>query len=194
MALRRIIESDRTLRAVGFDDAPFDRGQAAPVGLAGVVCEATRFDGMVWGSLEADGTDATETVVELLQGSKFLPQLHILLLDGIAFGGFNVVDLPELADRLDLPCATVMRSRPDFDAIERALQRVSHSDRRLETMRRAGELHGTEHAFIQVAGTDPDLARRAVDRLTRTGHVPEPLRIAHLVASAVESGESGRRA
>lgn len=194
MSLRRIVESDRTLRAIGFDDAPFERGQSDPVGLAGVVSKGTRFDGMVWGTVDADGDDANETIVDLLDGGKFLPQLHILLLDGVAFGGFNVVDLPALAERLDLPCATIMRSKPDFDAIERALQTVDRSERRLATIRQAGDLHRADEVFFQVAGTDPDLAASAIVRLTRTGHIPEPLRLAHLVASAVESGESGRRA
>ena len=40
-----------------------------------------------------------------------------MLLDGIAFGGFNVVDLPALAESLGVPCASVMRRVPDLAAM-----------------------------------------------------------------------------
>jgi uncharacterized protein len=74
----------RTLRAVGFDDAPFVRGRRGDVvGLAGVVCAGTRFEGLVWGRVRQDGWDATAAIVHLLAGGKFLPQLHLVLTDGI---------------------------------------------------------------------------------------------------------------
>jgi len=46
---------DRTLRAIGFDDAPFARARRGDVGLAGVVCAGTRFEGLVWGRVRQDG-------------------------------------------------------------------------------------------------------------------------------------------
>ena len=61
--------------------------------LVGAVCSGTRFEGMVFGRVRKDGWNATREIVRLLEGGKFLPQLHLVLLDGIAFGGFNVVDL-----------------------------------------------------------------------------------------------------
>jgi len=194
MRLARILESDKTLRTVGVDDQSFERGSDGPVGVAGVVSKQTRFDGMVWDTIEPDGHDATRTLRDALQGGKFLPQLHALLLDGIALGGFNVVDLPALAEALEIPCVAVMRDRPDFDRIRAALTHVDDSDRRLETMRRAGEIHSARHVYFQVQGCSPQVAAEAVDTLTIHGHIPEPIRIAHLVATAVGRGESGRRA
>ena len=194
MMLEAILDGGKTIRSIGFDDAPFERGSSEPVGVAGVVCKGTRFDGMVWGEVEADGWDATETLVELLVGGKFLPQLHLVLLDGIAFGGFNVVDLEALAERLALPCVAVMRDMPDFEAIRGALEHVDDGEGRLEVMMRAGEIHEAEDVYFQVRGASPETARRAIGELTRDGHIPEPVRVAHLVGTAVGSGESGRRA
>ncbi|MEM9195028.1 MAG: DUF99 domain-containing protein, partial [Myxococcota bacterium] len=40
----------RTVRVIGFDDAPFDRkDRGGPVSVAGVVCAGRRFEGTVWG-------------------------------------------------------------------------------------------------------------------------------------------------
>ena len=111
----------RRLRSIGFDDAPFERGSGRGlVPVAGVICAGTRFEGMVWGQVRRDGWNATDVLVSLLAGGKFLPQLHLVLLDGITLGGFNVVDLPALATRLRRPCIAVMRRPPDLEAMARA--------------------------------------------------------------------------
>jgi endonuclease V-like protein UPF0215 family len=184
----------RTLRAIGFDDAPFDRARRGDVALAGVVCAGTRFEGLVWGRVRRDGWNATGEIVRLLAGGKFLPQLHLVLLDGIAFGGFNVVDLEALAGALGRPCVAVMRRPPDLAAVERALRRLPRPARRLEVLRRAGPGPRQGGFVFQVRGAEPEAAARALARLTDRGAVPEPLRLAHLVGGAVRTGESGRRA
>jgi hypothetical protein len=184
----------RTLRAVGFDDAPFARGGRGDVALAGVVCAGTRFEGLVWGRLRRDGWNATEAVARLLLPGKFLPQLHLVLLDGIAFGGLNVVDLEALAARLSRPCVAVMRRDPDLAAMERAIRRLPGAERRLALLRRAGPLHRHGPFVFQVRGADAAQTGLALERLTDRGAVPEALRLAHLVGAAVMRGESGRRA
>lgn len=194
VSLERLLRQHKTIRAIGFDDAPFSRVGDEPVCVAGVVCADTKFEGMVWGRVAKDGWDATDIICDLLVGGKFLPQLHVLLLDGIALGGFNVVDLPELHERLGIPCVAVMRNYPDLEAVESALQHIAEPDRRLERIRRAGAIHEADHIFFQVRGAQPAVVRRVLSRLTYTGHIPEPLRMAHLIGAAVQTGESGRRA
>jgi endonuclease V-like protein UPF0215 family len=190
----RLPPPGRRLRAIGFDDAPFRRGGRELVGVAGVICAGTRFEGLVWGRIRRDGWDATEVLGHLLVGGKFLPQLHLVLLDGIAFGGFNVVDLAALAVALGRPCVAVMRRPPDLAAVERAIARLPAAPRRLAVLRRAGPIHHRGAFWFQVRGGDPDRVGEALARITDRGMVPEPLRLAHLVGSAVRTGESGRRA
>src|SRR5919197_6340408 len=117
----RPLRQCRFVRAIGFDDGPFARTAGARVPLVGAVCSGTRFEGMVFGGIRKDGWNATDEIIRLLVGGKFLPQLHLVLLDGIAFGGFNVVDLEALSLAVGRPCAAVMRRRPELTAIERAL-------------------------------------------------------------------------
>lgn len=190
----RLPPPGRALRAVGFDDAPFHPRGRGDVGVAGVVCAGTRFEGLVWGRLRQDGWNATDALVGLLEGGKFLPQLHLVLLDGIAFGGFNVVDLPRLATALDRPCLAVMRRPPDLAAVEAALRRLPRAAARLDLLRRAGPIHRALGFVFQAQGLAPEDGAAALARLTDRGAVPEPLRLAHLVGAAVRTGESGRRA
>jgi endonuclease V-like protein UPF0215 family len=184
----------RTLRVIGFDDVPWRHRARGTVGLVGAVCAGTRFEGMVYGSVRRDGWRATLTIERLLLDSKFLPQLHLILLDGIAFGGFNVLDLPRLARTLRRPCVSVMRKLPDLPAMERAARRLPRPEARLAVLRRAGPIHVAGPFVYQVHGADPREIAVALRRLTDTGHVPEALRLAHLIGGAFAYGESGRRA
>ena len=184
----------RVLRAIGFDDAPFRRGAKGTVGVAGVVCAGTRFEGLVWGAVRKDGWNATDVLLGLLLGRKFLPQLHLVLLDGITLGGFNVVDLARLSLALRRPCLAVMRRPPDLAAVEAALRRLPRPGARLDLLRRAGPVHRAHGFVFQVKGADPDVAADALVRLTDRGRVPEPLRLAHLIGAAVRTGQSARRA
>jgi hypothetical protein len=194
MKLADLLRLDRTIKVIGFDDAPFSRTSGSLVSIAGVVCGGTRFEGMVWGQVIPDGLDATDAICQLLIGGKFLPQLHLVLLDGIAFGGFNIIDLPELASRLQLPCVAVMRHQPDLAAVEKALSYLSESEYRLELLRRAGTIHVSEPFFFQVCGEQPEVIAAVLQRLTDTGKVPEALRLAHLIGAAVITGVSGSSA
>jgi endonuclease V-like protein UPF0215 family len=184
----------KILRAVGFDDGPFERRSRGSVSVAGVICAATRFEGLVWGKVVKDGWNSTEALCRMLVDGKFLPQIHLVLLDGIAFGGFNVVDLELLSGRLDRPCVAVMRREPDLLAVERAIRRLRWPERRLAILRRAGPIHRRPPFVFQVRGGEVDAIADALRRLTDRGAVPEALRLAHLVASAVATGESGHRA
>ncbi|MBW4581180.1 MAG: DUF99 family protein [Tildeniella nuda ZEHNDER 1965/U140] len=194
MDLEALLRLKRTIRTIGFDDAPFTRRASEPVAVAGVVCAGTRFEGMVWTHVQPDGWDATATLTETLLRSKFLPQVHVVLLDGISLGGFNVIDLPLLAKQLERPCVSVMRRLPKLDAIAHALRRLPEPERRLEILQRAGSIHAYPPFYFQVYGAEPSIMAKVLQQLTDRGHVPEALRLAHLITSAVVKGESGHQA
>ncbi|MCA1991518.1 MAG: DUF99 family protein [Coleofasciculus sp. S288] len=194
MNLESLLRLNRMIRVIGFDDAPFIRKAGGSVSIAGVVCAGTRFEGMVWGQIEPDGWDATDAILGLLLGRKFLPQLHIVLLDGIAFGGFNVVDLPRLSEQLKLPCVAVMRRMPNLTAVREAIYRLPQPERRLLLLQRAGTIHAYPSFFFQVCGACPQVTFSVLQRLTDCGKVPEALRLAHLIGAAVVKGESGSSA
>ncbi|HEY9769879.1 MAG TPA: DUF99 family protein [Coleofasciculaceae cyanobacterium] len=194
MELAALMRQKRQIRAIGFDDAPFVRHQIAKVNVAGIICADTRFEGMVWGAVEADGQDATDVICQLLIDKKFLPQLHLVLLDGIGFGGFNLVNLPLLAQRLQLPCVAVMRKLPNLNKMKQAMSRLPNFQQRLIILQKAGEIYAYPPFYFQVCGEQPEIIAQALAQLTDRGKVPEALRLAHLVGAAVINGESSSQA
>ncbi|MEM7590694.1 MAG: DUF99 family protein [Cyanobacteria bacterium P01_A01_bin.83] len=194
MELKTLIRQQKQIRAIGFDDAPFERGQSQKVNIAGIVCANTRFEGMVWGAVDVDGHDATEIICQLLIGKKFLPQLNLVLLDGIGFGGFNLVNLSLLAQRLQLPCVAMMRKLPNIQKMMAAMSRLPNFEQRLARLHQAGEIYAYPPFFFQVQGEQPEIIAQALEQLTDRGKVPEALRLAHLVGAAVLRGESSSQA
>ncbi|MDE1461964.1 DUF99 family protein [Spartinivicinus poritis] len=192
--LEQLISLNKQIRAIGFDDAPFGKHPHEQVNISGIICNNTRFEGMLWQTITRDGFDSTEVLIDCIKASKFYPQINVVLLDGIAFGGFNIIDLPRLANELERPCIAVMRKQPDLVAIKQALQNLSNYETRWQLIQNAGAIHAVAPFYFQVQGTTPDTAAHALAKLTDQGHVPEALRIAHLIGAAIKTGESSRRA
>lgn len=194
MNLEALIRQKKQIRVIGFDDTPFKRHQKHKVNIAGIICANTRFEGMVWGAVEVDGCDATDAICQLLIGRKFLPQLHLILIDGIGFGGFNLVNLPQLAQRLELPCVAIMRKLPNLKKMTTAMSRLPNYEQKLTILQQAGQIYTFQPFFFQVSGATPEITAQALRQLTDCGKVPEALRLAHLIGAAVINGESGSQA
>jgi hypothetical protein len=194
VTLARLLRHDRRIRTLGVDDGPFERGSRARVLVVGAVYAGGQFEGLLSTHVRQDGHNATERLIGMIGGSKFQPQLHLVLLDGITLGGFNVVDLPTLAVEIGVPCVAVTRRRPDQAAIRRALARLPRAGARTRLIDRAGAVHRAGRVHFQACGVDPELAALALERCTVSGHLPEALRAAHLIARGIVTGESGRRA
>lgn len=189
-----LLRHHRQIRVIGFDDAPFVRHSNKPVAVAGVVCSQTRFEGMLWGHIRTDGWNSTQKIANMLLASKFYPQVHLVLLDGISMGGLNLINLLYLAQKIQLPCVAVMRKLPNIEKMAAAIRRLPHPETRLQILAKAGEIHVHPPFYFQVCGLSGDMTARVLQRLTDTGNVPEALRLAHLITAAVINGESGKRA
>jgi len=187
--------SRRLSHVVGFDDAPFERAHRGDVMVVGAVYAAARLEGVLATRVRRDGANATRALAECVRGSRFRAQLHAVLLQGIAFAGFNVVDLAALHERLALPVLVVARRKPDLAKIRRALlEHVPGGARKWRLIERAGPMEPAAGVWVQRAGLSPGEARSLVRRFALNGRLPEPLRTAHLIAGAIARGESRHRA
>ncbi|HSO37098.1 MAG TPA: DUF99 family protein [Labilithrix sp.] len=210
------------MNVIGFDDGPFAREHRGDVLLVGVVCSGTRVDGVISGKIRRDGANATRVMVELVRASQFGLHVQAIMLQGIAVGGFNVVDVHALSAALKVPVLVVTRRRPDMSAVKRALfvdvplarPRVGGAARKWRLIESAGtmELLGPsrrslrrppaasglrgapQRLWIQRAGLSVDEARDLVADTTLHGNIPEPLRLAHLIAGGITTGTSRGRA
>jgi uncharacterized protein len=214
------------VNVIGFDDGPFPRDHKGDVLLVGVVCSGTRVDGILSGRIRRDGANATRAMVDVVRASQFGTHVQAIMLQGIAVGGFNVVDVHGLSAALRVPVLVVTRRRPDMTAVKQALfsgspadrPRVAGATRKWKLIENAGtmEILGESrralrrdggatkppsgiktHAprlWVQRVGLSLDEARKLVADTTLHGNIPEPLRLAHLIAGGITTGTSRGRA
>ncbi len=190
----------REVRIVGIDDGPFERSGTTV--LVGAVFRGGQFmDGVLKTDIEVDGTDAQERLGDLINNSKF-EDLRAVFTDGITFGGFNTVNIAELSSAVGLPVVAVSRKRPDLERFLSAAQKFPQRTEIEKAVEAAGELFSCEievqgkkgRLYFQVAG----LSLREAEELIRVSCTrslyPEPLRAAHLIATAFVRGQSVGRA
>jgi endonuclease V-like protein UPF0215 family len=212
------------VNVIGFDDGPFRRDHRGDVLLVGAICAGTRLDGIVSGRIRRDGADSTRRMIALVRASQFAEHVRAVMLQGIAVGGFNVVDIHALHAELGVPVLVVVRKLPDLDAVRRALfseaphlrPPVVGAARKWRLIERAGDIEplGESHRsirrasrespsgirtsaprlWVQRAGLSLEEARTLVASTTLHGNIPEPLRLAHLIAGGIVEGKSRGRA
>jgi uncharacterized protein len=180
---------------VGFDDAPFDRRHRGDVLVVGAVFSGMRLDGVLSTRVRRDGVNATARLVTCLTASRYMGHLQAILLQGIAFAGFNVVDIDALHRETGLAVLVVARRRPGLAAIRRALlEHVPGGGRKWRLIEAAGPMEPVSGVYLQRRGIAPESARRLIERLQLNGLLPEPLRVAHMIAGGVTMGENRHRA
>ena len=185
----------RISHVIGFDDAPFPPEHRGDVLLVGAVYAGPRLEGVLSGKVRRDGVNATSTIVRLVSESRFYEHLQVVLLQGITFAGFNVVDLPAAYAALRLPVIAVSRRRPDMEAVRSALlQHVPGGRRKWRLIEKAGPIEPAAGVYVQRAGISLGEAELLIEHLALNGHLPEPLRTAHLIAGGIAQGESRHRA
>jgi uncharacterized protein len=185
------VAEKRFSNLVGFDDAPFDRDHKGKVKLVGTVYAGFRFDGVLIGEVEKDGFDAAARLAELINGSRFAEHIQLIMLQGIAFAGFNVVDVFALHERLGLPVLVVSRKQPDMAAIQEALlSHIEAGKAKWAVLERLGKMEPLGGVFVQRVGLSLDQAAAVLDQFVVCGNIPEPLRTAHIIAGALVYGHS----
>ncbi len=181
----------RFTNVVGFDDAPFPRDCNGKVKLVGTVYAGLRFDGVLIGEVDRDGFDSASQLTELISRSKFAEHIQLVMLQGIAFAGFNVVDVFALHECLGLPVMVISRKQPDMALIRKALlSHIEEGKPKWAVLERLGEMEQMRAVFVQRVGLSSEQAIAVLNRFAVYGNIPEPLRTAHLIAGALVYGQS----
>lgn len=186
------------VRVLGIDDAPFDFEDATVPVVGALMRGPTYLEAVLRTDVAVDGRDATDRLARMVTASSHVESPQAVLLDGIAFGGFNVVDLDALHDAIGVPVLTVTRDAPDLDAMRATLKARfdDWADRWRPiaegTIRPVATDHDPVH--VKAVGLDDDAVDDLVSSFTVRGRIPEPVRVAHLIAGGIATGESGGRA
>ena len=146
-----------------------------------------RVDGLAYAHATVGGDDATAAVLGIYRQLN-RADVNALILSGAALSWFNIVDLRQVFEETEKPliCLTYEQS-PGLE--ENIRQHFPRPDEKLRLYRSLGErqsirLRTGYEVFVRVWGVATDEARILLNKFTRDGRVPEPVRLARLAARA----------
>jgi uncharacterized protein len=174
------------LRALGIAES-FVRSRPSSI-LAGVVMRADlRVDGLAYACATVGGDDATKAVLKICHDLD-RPDVNVLLLSGVAVSWFNIIDIEEVFKEIQKPliCLTYEESPGLEDYIREYFPQPEeklHSYVRLGT-RMSVRLRTGFEVYMRAFGLSADDARILLNKFTLDGRIPEPVRVARLVARA----------
>ena len=184
----RAIKSE--IRVLGVDDGKFVPHMEGSVVVVGVVFRGGCWlDGVMHTHIAVDGFDATEQVASMITRSPHSKQLRLVMLNGVTFAGFNIVDIKKLSSTTKLPVIALTQNKPDLAAIQKALTNLTKSEERWKMILAAGEIHEVKvrgkKVYAGLAGISMVDAQEIIELTSTRSSFPEPLRVAHLVASGI---------
>jgi endonuclease V-like protein UPF0215 family len=188
------------IRIIGFDDAPFIPRSKGKAIVIGVVFRGGSFiDGVLRTEVTIDGMNATKVLINKINKSKHKDQLQVIMLKGVTIAGFNLVDIKELNRETHLPVIVVSRKKPNMEKIKKALRNFKDFRKKWECIKHAGKINDlkiekNKNICFQFSGLKKEQAEEIILLTCTRSLIPEPLRVAHLIASGLVKGESGGRA
>jgi endonuclease V-like protein UPF0215 family len=180
-------------RAVGIDDGPSTRNgilnsHDSRASIVAVWFDRLEFDEARIGVAQVDGLDSTNVILRLLRGKR----TTVVFLSGASFAGFNIVDAQRLHKTLHIPIIIISREKPDNASVKRALSKhFTDWKTRWELIRRLGRIHSfaprpwEQPLHFESIGVSTAHARRIIRVHCVTSRVPEPVRVAGIMAKGL---------
>jgi len=158
--------------------------------LAGVVMRRDFIiDGFVFGKATLEGNDATDKILQMYQKLD-RQDISYLLISGIIISMYNIVDVKKISSSLNLPVIGV--TYQDSSGIEEAIKQhfPNSYETKLQAYKKLGPRHkvtlGTSsQIYTRNEGCTVEEASMLLNDLTLQGSIPEPLRVAQLLAKTI---------
>ncbi len=158
--------------------------------LAGVIMRGDyHIDGFGVCTPTIGGTDSTEKLIDMYKNLN-RDDIHSWLLGGSIISWFNVIDLHRLNQKTDIPVICVSYS--PSEGITKYLQEYFPDDwkQRANIVGKNGlreELILTSgmKVFILRAGIELEYASSLIELFTTSGKIPEPVKVARILASSI---------
>ncbi|MEB2344867.1 MAG: DUF99 family protein [Deltaproteobacteria bacterium] len=179
---------------LGIDDGAFDKHRDRDVPIVAVRTEgADQVEGVALTRFPVDGDGATGFLAGWIGALRLAQGLAGVVLGGVTIAGLGVVDVPALARALARPVLVVNRRDPADHRLAGAL-RAAGLEARLASVAACPAAFRIEGGpWLACAGIEPARAAALVAASRRKSDLPEALRLAHLFARAVATGESRGR-
>jgi hypothetical protein len=179
---------DKGLRLFGVEDGSFRAFYETEFSHA-IFCGVETEDDVIrkvrLTKIQVDGFDATERLIGILEGVE----VDAIILGGITFAGFNIVDPKIIFQSGGMPLIVFSGKKPDNEKMLRALKNhVPDWRDRWQIIEGLGPVHsirprsGDSPIYFEAIGGSCEWAENILRRSAIIGRTPEPVRVAGLIA------------
>ena len=155
--------------------------------LAGVVMRRDFIiDGFVFGNSTIEGNDATDAILQMHQKLN-RDDISFVMISGLIISMYNIIDIKKIWNKLKIPIIGV--TYEDSTGLEDAIKYhfPDSYQLKIEEYRRLGQrtkisLHTRNDVFVRIEGCTIQEAKNLLNTMTLQGAVPEPLRVAQMLA------------
>ncbi|MEM2759238.1 MAG: DUF99 family protein [Nitrososphaerales archaeon] len=185
--MKRLHIEKKAIRALGIAES-FVKSHKQSV-LAGVVMRSDMIiDGVIYGSATIKGDDATDTIIAMYEKLD-RTDINFVMIGGLIISMYNIIDPRRLWERLKVPVIGI--TFEESEGLDLHIKRVfpdTWKDK-LETYHKLGDrerirLRTGHDVFVRMEGINIKNARQALNKFVLQGSVPEPVRVARLIARA----------
>jgi hypothetical protein len=161
--------------------------------LVGVVQRQGIVEGIISGKVTTDGSDSTKEIIRIAKGTRFAEQIRIVALNGIAIAGLNITEPSRIEKELDAKAVIITRARPRPGKLIMAIKksRCSKEDRTKKI-----KLLKTENSRLRTTMANGICVQYQNDTGLSKNIIQssfEAIRLAHLIARGISTGESKGR-
>ena len=158
--------------------------------LSGIVMSTDLvIDGFVMGHSTVGGDDATDAILSMYEKLD-RADISFLLISGIIISSYNMIDVKKISEKTGLPVIAI--THDESDGIEDAIKHHfpdSYKSKLAEYSKLGSRekitLHTSHNLYIRNEGCTVLEAKQLLDKVTSQGSIPEPLRIAQLLANTL---------
>lgn len=158
--------------------------------IVGVIFRDNYIEGLLSSSVNVDGTDSTRQIIRMIKRSRFKEQIRILLFNGIAIAGLNIINPKLLEKELNYKVVLLNRHKQNAKELINALREFSRI-RKIDVKKRI-DIVDKYSKVKSIKVHDLFMQSELEDAYIRafTERAFEALRIAHIIARGVSTGES----
>ena len=180
--------SKKALRCLGVAES-FQKEKLDKSVIAGVVMRRDLvIDGFSSTLATVGGLDATESILRLYRKLQ-RTDINFMILEGVIISFYNIIDLKRLYEELSIPLIAVTYRESKGRIIDR-LKSLPDGEKRLRIYEKNGPrekifLKTGYNVYIRFLGLKREEAVNLLNVFTLRGRVPEPVRVAGLIARGI---------
>ena len=175
-----------TLGLIGVEDGSFRVFQPwQSTLLCAVLITGDRVNAVRIGRVIVDGQNATDVLLRMLVNIRF----DALILGGVSFAGFNIINATRLHEELGVPVIVYSGEKPDSQSVLAALKaHFADWEERWTPVERLGVIYsivtraGCPPVFFEMVGESRNWCEEVLRASAQVTRAPEPVRVAGIVA------------